>query len=303
MRQLWISSIIFLSFLLISCQPHQETVPIKERQVDVIEHDDITASPIKLGEALNVTWRIQNQLSDIFNFAHYYYGEGIEPVSTETFQDMQQRLSNYVTTHFLEQELNTTIKQYCYFGCGVLFYPLDINDKTTVLTETAADRFTISTSYEPSIYMDGGTQHLTYIKENNVWKMDARVFEKQAEQLSDVNRTLGDPSTNPAKINPIIDAFHARVSTLQEPVFADVVFVSADELDTNQSYDAFLEELATELRQMDKTFNDNQQVWEAMRAHAVERARTESEPSVHITLYKKMTLARIHSLISRYHTY
>ncbi len=132
-----------------------------------------------MDEALEITWRIQNQLFDIFNFAYYYYGEDIEPVSLETFQDMQKRLSDYVTAHFLEQELNTTIKQYCYFGCGVLFLPLGINGETTELTETAADRFTLSTSNEPSIYMNGGIQHVTYVKENDVWKIDASVFLKK----------------------------------------------------------------------------------------------------------------------------
>lgn len=282
MRQLWISSVFCSSLLLISCQQDQETTPITEPQVDVTENDHIEASPIKMDEALEIAWRIQNQLSDIFNFAYYYYGEDIEPVSTEVFQDMQKRLSNYVTVHFLEQELNTTINQYCYAGCGVLFLPLGINE----LTEAAADRFTISTSYEPSLYMHGGIQHVTYVLDNEVWKMDARLFEKTADQLVDVNVALDIKNAPTAEINPIIDTFNERILTSEQT-----------------EYDAFLEELASEIRQIDETFNENQRVWEEMRAYAVERELAENRSSSHLQLYDNMTLARIHSLISRYHTY
>jgi len=293
MRHLWISSIFCSSLLLISCQQDQTPTPITEPQVDVTENDYIEASPIEIDEALEITWRIQNQLSDIFNFAYYYYGEDIEPMSTEVFQDMQKRLSSYVTPHFLEQELNTTIKQYCYAGCGVLFLPLGIHDKTAELTETSSDRFTISTSYEPSIYMPGGIQRLTYVLENDVWKMDARFFEKTDDQLVDVNVPLGDKHTHIAEINPIIDAFNERVLTA----------LNSEEVETHQQYDAFLEELANEIRQIDQTFNDNQQVWADMRTYAVERELAANGPTSQLQLYEDMTVARIHSLISRYHTY
>ena len=286
MRHLWISSMFCSFLLLISCQQNQESTPIKEPSVDVIENDHIEASPIEMDEALDIAWRIQNQLSDIFNFAYYYYGEDIESVSTEVFQDMQNRLSNYVTAHFLEQELNTTIKEYCYGGCGILFLPLRINDETDALTKTAADRFTISTSYEPTIYLPGGIQHVTYVLENNVWKMDARLFEKTADQLVDVNVALDDENAHIATINPIIDAFNERILT-----------------DEQTDYDAFLEELASEIRQIDETFTDNQKVWADMRAYAVERELAENGPPSHLKLYEDMTLTRIHSLISRYHTY
>ena len=53
-------------------------MPIKEPQVDVSEHEHVADSPIEMDEALEITWRIQNQLFDIFNFAYYYYGEDIE---------------------------------------------------------------------------------------------------------------------------------------------------------------------------------------------------------------------------------
>ena len=225
---------------------------------------------------------------------------------------MQKRLSNYVTAHFLEQELNTTIKQYCYFGCGVLFLPLGMNGETTELTETAADRFTLSTSYEPSIYMNGGIQHLTYVKENNTWKIDARVFEKTADQLDDVNVTSHDEDAYLAKINPVIHAFNERIATLQKQASSDdeeqIISVSVEEAaikqtDINQRYDAILEELATEIRQIDKTFHNNQQVWEEMRVYAVAAGNGKNDPLSHLKLYENMTLARIHSLISRYHTY
>ena len=310
MRTLLISSIFLSSLLLISCQQAQETAPIKEQQIDTQEQ--VEASPIEMEEALDITWRIQNQLFDIFNFAYYYYGENIEPVSTETFQDMQKRLSNYVTAHFLEQELNTTIKEYCYYGCGVLFLPLGMTDETTELTETAADRFTLSTSYEPSIYMNGGIQHLTYVKENNMWKIDASIFEKTADQLDDENEVSHDEDAYLETINPIIDAFNERIVTLQEQTSNDdaeeIVSVSVDEAvirqtAINEQYDAFLEQLTTEIRQLDKTFNDNQYVWEEMRAHAVEREMAENGELSHLKLYENMTSARIHSLISRYHTY
>ena len=291
MRQILISSIFFSSLLLISCQQAQETASIKEQQIDTQEQ--VEASPIEMDEALEITWRIQNQLFDIFNFAYYYYGEDIEPMSTEVFQDMQKRLSSYVTPHFLEQELNTTIKQYCYAGCGVLFLPLGIHDKTAELTETSSDRFTISTSYEPSIYMPGGIQRLTYVLENDVWKMDARFFEKTDDQLVDVNVPLGDKHTHIAEINPIIDAFNERVLTA----------LNSEEVETHQQYDAFLEELANEIRQIDQTFNDNQQVWADMRTYAVERELAANGPTSQLQLYEDMTVARIHSLISRYHTY
>ena len=312
MRRLLISSFFLTSLLLISCQQDQETIPIKEPQVDIPENEHVAASPVEMDEALETAYRIQNQLSDIFNFAYYYYGEEIEPVSLETFQDMQKRLSNYVTAHFLEQQLNTTIKEYCYFGCGVLFLPFGVNDETTALTETAADRFTLSTSNEPSIYMSGGIQHVTYVLENGVWKIDASVFEKTADQLDDVIVPVDYEDAYLSQINPVIDAFNERISTLQEQLSTDneeeMVSVSVDEAtikqsDINQQYDAFLEELATEIRQIDKTFNDNQQVWEEMRAYAVQREMEENESFSHLELYENMTLARIHSLISRYHTY
>jgi len=312
MRRLLISSFFLTSLLLISCQQDQETIPIKEPQVDIPENEHVAASPVEMDEALEIAYRIQNQLSDIFNFAYYYYGEEIEPVSLETFQDMQKRLSNYVTAHFLEQQLNTTIKEYCYFGCGVLFLPFGVNDETTALTETAADRFTLSTSNEPSIYMNGGIQHVTYVLENGVWKIDASVFEKTADQLDDVIVPVDYEDAYLSQINPVIDAFNERISTLQEQLSTDneeeMVSVSVDEAtikqsDINQQYDAFLEELATEIRQIDKTFNDNQQVWEEMRAYAVQREMEESESFSHLKLYENMTLARINSLISRYHTY
>ena len=312
MRRLLISSFFLTSLLLISCQQDQETIPIKEPQVDIPENEHVAASPVEMDEALEIAYRIQNQLSDIFNFAYYYYGEEIEPVSLETFQDMQKRLSNYVTAHFLEQQLNTTIKEYCYFGCGVLFLPFGVNDETTALTETAADRFTLSTSNEPSIYMSGGIQHVTYVLENGVWKIDASVFEKTADQLDDVIVPVDYEDAYLSQINPVIDAFNERISTLQEQLSTDneeeMVSVSVDEAtikqsDINQQYDAFLEELATEIRQIDKTFNDNQQVWEEMRAYAVQREMEENESFSHLELYENMTLARIHSLISRYHTY
>jgi len=312
MRRLLISSFFLTSLLLISCQQDQETIPIKEPQVDIPENEHVAASPVEMDEALEIAYRIQNQLSDIFNFAYYYYGEEIEPVSLETFQDMQKRLSNYVTAHFLEQQLNTTIKEYCYFGCGVLFLPFGVNDETTALTETAADRFTLSTSNEPSIYMNGGIQHVTYVLENGVWKIDASVFEKTADQLDDVIVPVDYEDAYLSQINPVIDAFNERISTLQEQLSTDneeeMVSVSVDEAtikqsDINQQYDAFLEELATEIRQIDKTFNDNQQVWEEMRAYAVQREMEENESFSHLELYENMTLARIHSLISRYHTY
>ena len=312
MRRLLISSFFLTSLLLISCQQDQETIPIKEPQVDIPENEHVAASPVEMNEALEIAYRIQNQLSDIFNFAYYYYGEEIEPVSLETFQDMQKRLSNYVTAHFLEQQLNTTIKEYCYFGCGVLFLPFGVNDETTALTETAADRFTLSTSNEPSIYMSGGIQHVTYVLENGVWKIDASVFEKTADQLDDVIVPVDYEDAYLSQINPVIDAFNERISTLQEQLSTDneeeMVSVSVDEAtikqsDINQQYDAFLEELATEIRQIDKTFNDNQQVWEEMRAYAVQREMEENESFSHLELYENMTLARIHSLISRYHTY
>ena len=225
---------------------------------------------------------------------------------------MQKRLSNYVTAHFLKQQLNTTIKEYCYFGCGVLFLPFGVNDETTALTETAADRFTLSTSNEPSIYMSGGIQHVTYVLENGVWKIDASVFEKTADQLDDVIVPVDYEDAYLSQINPVIDAFNERISTLQEQLSTDneeeMVSVSVDEAtikqsDINQQYDAFLEELATEIRQIDKTFNDNQQGWEEMRAYAVQREMEENESFSHLELYENMTLARIHSLISRYHTY
>ena len=312
MRRLLISSFFLTSLLLISCQQDQETIPIKEPQVDIPENEHVAVSPVEMDEALEIAYRIQNQLSDIFNFAYYYYGEEIEPVSLETFQDMQKRLSNYVTAHFLEQQLNTTIKEYCYFGCGVLFLPFGVNDETTALTETAADRFTLSTSNEPSIYMSGGIQHVTYVLENGVWKIDASVFEKTADQLDDVIVPVDYEDAYLSQINPVIDAFNERISTLQEQLSTDneeeMVSVSVDEAtikqsDINQQYDAFLEELATEIRQIDKTFNDNQQVWEEMRAYAVQREMEENESFSHLELYENMTLARIHSLISRYHTY
>ena len=312
MRRLLISSFFLTSLLLISCQQDQETIPIKEPQVDIPENEHVAASPVEMDEALEIAYRIQNQLSDIFNFAYYYYGEEIEPMSLETFQDMQKRLSNYVTAHFLEQQLNTTIKEYCYFGCGVLFLPFGVNDETTALTETAADRFTLSTSNEPSIYMNGGIQHVTYVLENGVWKIDASVFEKTADQLDDVIVPVDYEDAYLSQINPVIDAFNERISTLQEQLSTDneeeMVSVSVDEAtikqsDINQQYDAFLEELATEIRQIDKTFNDNQQVWEEMRAYAVQRELEENESFSHLELYENMTLARIHSLISRYHTY
>ena len=312
MRTLLISSIFLSSLLLISCQQDQETIPIQEPQVDIPENEHVAASPVEIDEALEIAYRIQNQLSDIFNFAYYYYGEEIEPVSLETFQDMQKRLSDYVTAHFLKQQLNTTIKEYCYFGCGVLFLPFGVNDETTALTETAADRFTLSTSNEPSIYMSGGIQHVTYVLENGVWKIDASVFEKTADQLDDVIVPVDYEDAYLSQINPVIDAFNERISTLQEQLSTDneeeMVSVSVDEAtikqsDINQQYDAFLEELATEIRQIDKTFNDNQQVWEEMRAYAVQRELEENESFSHLELYGNMTLARIHSLISRYHTY
>ncbi len=99
------------------------------------------------------------------------------------------------------------------------FYLLAINDETTALTETAADRFTLSTSNEPSIYMNGGIQHVTYVLENGVWKIDASVFEKTADQLDDVNVPLDDEDAYLAKINPVIDAFNERISTLQKQAF------------------------------------------------------------------------------------
>ena len=312
MRRLLISSFFLTSLLLISCQQDQETIPIKEPQVDIPENEHVAASPVEMDEALEIAYRIQNQLSDIFNFAYYYYGEEIEPVSLETFQDMQKRLSNYVTAHFLEQQLNTTIKEYCYFGCGVLFLPFGVNDETTALTETAADRFTLSTSNEPSIYMNGGIQHVTYVLENGVWKIDASVFEKTADQLDDVNVTSHDEDAYLTKINPVIHAFNERILTLQELASSDdeeeIISVSVEEAtikqtDINQRYDAILEELATEIRQIDHTFHDNQQVWEEMRAYAVQREMEESESFSHLKLYENMTLARINSLISRYHTY
>ena len=312
MQRLLISIIFLTLLLLISCQQDQETIPIQEPQVDIPENEHVAASPVEIDEALEIAYRIQNQLSDIFNFAYYYYGEEIEPVSLETFQDMQKRLSGYVTAHFLEQQLNTTIKEYCYFGCGVLFLPFGVNDETTALTETAADRFTLSTSNEPSIYMSGGIQHVTYVLENGVWKIDASVFEKTADQLDDVIVPVDYEDAYLSQINPVIDAFNERISTLQEQLSTDneeeMVSVSVDEAtikqsDINQQYDAFLEELATEIRQIDKTFNDNQQVWEEMRAYAVQREMEENESFSHLELYENMTLARIHSLISRYHTY
>lgn len=312
MRKLLISSIFFSSLLLISCQQEQKITPIKEPQVDVRENEHVAHSPIEIEEALEITWRIQNQLFDIFNFAHYYYGEDIEPVSIDTFQDMQKRLSDYVTAHFLEQELNTTINEYCYYGCGVLFLPLGMNDEKTELTEIAADRFTLSTSYEPSIYMNGGIQHLTYVKEDGTWKINAHIFEKTANQLGDVNVISDDKDGHLEKINPVINSFNERVSTLQEQSSSNVgketISVSVDEAaikqtDINERYDAFLEELATEIRQIDQTFHDNQQVWEDMRTYAVQREMTKNDPLSHLELYGNMTLARIHSLISRYHTY
>ena len=312
MRRLLISSFFLTSLLLISCQQDQETIPIQEPQVNIPENEHVAASPVEMDEALEIAYRIQNQLSDIFNFAYYYYGEEIDPVSLETFQDMQKRLSDYVTAHFLEQQLNTTIKEYCYFGCGVLFLPFGVNDETTALTETAADRFTLSTSNEPSIYMSGGIQHVTYVLENGVWKIDASVFEKTADQLDDVIVPVDYEDAYLSQINPVIDAFNERISTLQEQLSTDneeeMVSVSVDEAtikqsDINQQYDAFLEELATEIRQIDKTFNDNQQVWEEMRAYAVQREMEENESFSHLKLYENMTLARINSLISRYHTY
>ena len=117
MRQRWFSSIFFSCLLLISCEQEPVNTPIKKTPVVVTENSHIEVSPIQLDEALSIASRIHHQISDIFNFAYYYYGEEIEPVSLETFQDMQKRLSHYVTAHFLKQQLNTTIKEYCYFGC------------------------------------------------------------------------------------------------------------------------------------------------------------------------------------------
>ena len=186
MRQLWFSSIFFSCLLLVSCQQEPENTSTEYKPVNSTENNHIEASPIQIDDALEIASRIHNQISDIFNFAYYYYGEEIEPMSIETFQDMQKRLSDYVTAHFLEQQLNTTIKEYCYFGCGVLFLPFGVNDETTALTETSADQFTLSTSNEPSIYMNGGIQHVTYVLENGIWKIDDSIFEKTADQLDDV---------------------------------------------------------------------------------------------------------------------
>ena len=314
MRQLWFSSIFFSCLLLISCQQEHETTTIKQTQVDVISNDHIEASPIQIDEALEIASRIHNQISDIFNFAVYYYGEDIEPVSIETFQDMQKRLSDYVTAHFLKQQLNTTIKEYCYLGCGVLFLPFGVNDETTTLTETSADRFTLSTSNEPSIYMNGGIQHVTYVLENGVWKIETSLFEKTADQLDDVEiqMPLDSEEAYLALVNPVFNTFNERFSALQHQVSTDddeeMITVSVDEAvsrqtDINKQYDAFLEELATEIRQIDHTFNDNQQVWEEMRAYAVQREMNENGELAHLKWYENMTSVRIHSLISRYLMY
>ena len=312
MRQRWFSSIFFSCLLLISCEQEPVNTPIKKTPVVVTENSHIEVSPIQLDEALSIASRIHHQISDIFNFAYYYYGEEIEPVSLETFQDMQKRLSHYVTAHFLNQQLNTTIREYCYFGCGVLFLPFGVNDETTVLTESTANRFTLSTSNEPSIYMNGGIQHVTYVLENGVWKIDASLFEKTADQLHDVVVSVDDEKLYLSQINPVIDTFNKRISTLQEQLSTnddkELVTVSIDQavnrqLDINKQYDAFLEELATEIRQIDESFNDNQLVWEEMRAYAVQRELDENGEMAHLKWYEHMTLVRIQSLISRYHMY
>lgn len=86
-----------------------------------------------------------------------------------------------------------------------------MNDETTEFTETVTDWFTLSTSYEPSIYMNSSIQHLTYVKENAVWKIDAHIFEKTANQLDDVNVESYDEDVYLAKINPVIDGFNERI--------------------------------------------------------------------------------------------
>ncbi len=139
-----------------------------------------------------------------------------------------------------------------------------------------------------------------------------RIFEKTADQLDDVNVTSHDEDAYLAKINPVIDAFNERIATLQKQASSDdeeeIFLYQLKKQQLNRrtlinSYDAILEELATEIRQIDKTFHDNQQVWEEMRVYAVEREMAKNDPLSHLKLYENMTLARIHSLISRYHTY
>lgn len=114
-------------------------------------------------------------------------------VTDAIYDAMKERFTNFATQSYIDGDLKTIAKEYCYSGCDFPFFPYNFNgalkidveeisDKEVKLTATQAANMMIPEAFNDIVYLkhEDGLWKINKVENANI---DLRLTKEQAEQL------------------------------------------------------------------------------------------------------------------------